>query len=125
MTLPFVSRAAFDAVVTLHQASERAWAERYDRLATRYHDLILRGATPTPAPEPVAPPVQRDPVRTAIAQVCGGDRLKAAQMERQAMLDRAAGVADDLIIRNILTGVTPDDLFGIDSTAAGISMSAD
>jgi hypothetical protein len=111
--LPFVSRAAFDAMHARAAAAElrAAWAARYDELLTKYHQLKLQGYT---APEPRSavplPPAidMRSDISRAIDEIpASRDSRNRKAMLDQVDADRAAGVSDAEIVLRIRRGNRP------------------
>src|SRR4051812_20763431 len=111
MRLPWVSRESFDLALRAEQ--RRADAEHENAqvlrrenadLLTKYHALKQQGyAEPAPiTPRDIPKP---DPVKRAIAQKAGANRILRDQMEAQAQLDRISGKSEDEIVFAIMTGM--------------------
>ena len=126
MKWPFVSRVMHEEIVSL--ISRRLAAEEEHMLVLRrqlgdlqskYHQLILSGATPSVnnvdntglvARGTLLMPPERDPVLAAIEARAGGDGRKRALMLAQLGRDRAAKISDEDILKAIDEGVATDGL---------------
>jgi hypothetical protein len=120
MSLPWVSRLAFEAVVN-HAASlikeNDRLSVRFDSLLEKYHALKLQGAEAPPPIVPVQVAAPRDEafwgvdeMKTLIAEQAGTDLRRRAIMLRQLKQDRADGVSPEEIRRSIENGVQSDGI---------------
>lgn len=113
MSLPWVSREAFDAVVktaaVLMKENDRL-SVRYDALLEKYHALKLQGAEPLPPVVAYAAktPAPEEELTALIAAQAGTDLRRRGMMLRQLRQDRADGVSPDEIRRSIENGVQND-----------------
>lgn len=82
----------------------QAERERAGELLARYHSLKQQGYV---EPAPVTPREARsvDPVKRAIAQKAGPNRVLREQMEAQVVVDRLNGKSEDEIVMQIMNGV--------------------
>jgi hypothetical protein len=112
VNLPWVSRAAFEAVCesrgsawTRLVESEEKWALRYEALLSRYTRLAEREH-----PEPPKLPARtRDQVIEAIVQKAGNNGALRAHLGAWAAQQRRDNVPEDTIVEHILVWASPDE----------------
>ncbi len=110
MSLPWVSREAFDALDKAWHELHFADLQRYDALLEKYHALKLQGAfIPEPAVQHTPRgPEPKDELKALIAAQAGTDLRRRGMMLRQLRQDRADGVSPEEIRRSIENGVQSD-----------------
>lgn len=117
MKRPWVSREALD-IMRESRDSERENAQvlrhLLSDLTAKYQQLRLAGAVEPVVPvivnaPPTQPKAEPDALKALVAEMANGDIRLHRLMMKQLRADRASGMADDAIMRRIVSGQTVDE----------------